>query len=85
MCTVSNVGDYWERKIYPSYPQEPIGQWDKSEVERLKRDIKALKALLKAAIEFDKATGQPECQHEDKIRLIRKMAEAADIDISDVL
>jgi len=85
MCVVSNVGEYWEKNIYPTYPTTPIHTWDSAEVESLKRDIKALKVLLKAAIEFDKETGQPECQHEDKIRLIRKMAEAADVDISDVI
>jgi hypothetical protein len=85
MCIVSNVGDYWGKNIYPTYPKEPLWKWDISEVERLKRDIKALKILLKAAFDFDKETGQPECQHEDKIRLIRKMAEAAGVDISDVI
>ena len=85
MCIVSNVGDYWNTKIYPTYPTEPIKNWPNSEVESLKRDINALKKLLKEALEFGKATGQPHCEHEDKIKLIKKMADAAGVDISDVL
>lgn len=85
MCVVSSVGDYWEKNIYPTYPTTPTYTWPNTEVERLQKDIKALKVLLKAAIEFDKETGQPECQHEDKIKLIRKMAEAAGIDLEGII
>lgn len=85
MCVVSNVGDYWTKEVFPNYPKAPIDTWSLSEVVRLKRDLEALKKLLKAALEFDQATGQPHCEHEAKIKLIKQMADIAGVDLEGII
>jgi hypothetical protein len=101
MCTVSNVGDYWNKQwpdrhpwvdpyiqpgVNPTNPFLPnINGPTREEFEALKKDIEALKELLKAAKKFDEETNQPHCEHEDKVALIKKMAELVGVDLKDVL
>lgn len=98
MCTVSNVGDYWNKQwpdrhpwvdpyVQPLYPplNIPNNGPTREEFEALKKDIEALKELLKAAKKFDEETNQPHCEHEDKVAIIKKMAEIVGVDLKDVL
>ena len=52
------------------------------EFDALKEEVEALKKLLKAAKIYDEETGQSDCEIEEKMELIRKFAEALDIDLS---
>lgn len=96
MCVVSYVGDYWRyslpQKPYydtittivnplPGSQQSPISR---AEFEALKHDIEELKTLLLAAKQYDAATGQPDCEHDDKVALIRKVAEIVGVSMEDV-
>jgi len=56
----------------------------KEEFNKLKTDIEELKILLKAAIRYDEKTNQPHCEHEDKVTLIKRLAEAVGVDLSDL-
>lgn len=52
--------------------------------DELKKEMEELKQLLKAAIKFDEKTNQPHCEQEEKIQLIRKVAELVGVDMKDV-
>lgn len=93
MCVVSFVGDEWGRTFpdrWPNVPTQPtpttifITEVTKEEFEALKKEVKALKKLLLAAKEFDEATGQPDCEMDEKVELIKRIAEAVGVDLEDV-
>lgn len=67
--------------LIPLVPQGPT----REEFEALKKEMQELKELLKAGQKFDAATNQPHCEHEDKVALIKKMAELVGVDLEDVL
>jgi hypothetical protein len=90
MCTVSAVGDYWTRELpqrdyYPSIRPIIIDQTQpvisREEFDALKRDMEELKKLLRAAKEFDKKTGQPNCEMEEKIELMRRLAKIVGVEL----
>lgn len=95
MCVVSSIGDYWKNNLPDKYPWvEPYvggaGTYNyipvsREEFDALKKDVEELKKLLQAAKEYDEKTGQPHCEHEDKIALIKKIAELVGVDMKDVL
>jgi hypothetical protein len=55
------------------------------EFDKLKNELEELKALLRAAKHFDKITGQPDCEVDEKVGLIKKIAELMGVDLEDVL
>lgn len=69
---------------YP--PLEPIKPADVSvdEFNALKKEIEELKKLLLAAKKFDEATGQPDCEMDEKVGFIKKLAELLDVDMKEV-
>lgn len=84
---------------YPGfYPKQPsvspstlpgvmwpdLSQVTRQEFEALKKDIQELKELLKAAKKYDEATNQKDCEMEDKVAFIRKMAEYVGVDMEEV-
>lgn len=90
MCTTSYIADDWRNnrlpQIAPNYPQ-----WfgtgampTREEFERLKAEVAELKELLKAAKRYDERTGQPDCEMEDKIALLKRLAELVGVDLSEV-
>lgn len=94
MCMVSMVMDGyqpWKKQPDPPivYPQtSQIITWingvPREEFDKLKREVEELRELLKAAIKFDKNTGQPDCHNDEKIALLKAMAKALGIDLQDV-
>jgi hypothetical protein len=92
MCMVSNIGDDYADKFpakWPNFypPQQPYphpsGVSD-AEFEALKKEVRELKKLLKAAKEYDDATGQPDCEMEEKVKLIKAIAELVGVDLGEV-
>lgn len=89
MCTVSMVSDYWKDNNLPKYPGVGTGLgWPsnvtREEFEALRKDVQELKELLLAAKKFDEATNQPDCEAEDKVALIKRVAEAVGVDLEEV-
>ncbi len=56
----------------------------RKEFDDLKKEVEQLRDLLKKAQEFDKATNQPSCDNHDKLALIRGLAQALGVDLSDL-
>lgn len=93
MCAVSFVGDAYKRHFEDIYPKGPIG-WpvgggykpnvpygpSKEEFDELKAKVDEMIALLKAARQFDELTGQAECQMDEKIAFLKKIAALVGID-----
>lgn len=98
MCTVSNIGSGWGGTFPNRYPwikpytppfANPIPAVipgvSKDEFDRLKQEVVELRKLLAAAKAFDVATGQPDCEVDEKVALIKRIAEFVGVDLSDVL
>lgn len=90
MCTMSMIGDDWARrsapdyqKIFEGWPNHASGP-SRAEFDALKAELEALKKLLKAAKEYDAKTGQPDCEMDEKVALIKKFADLVGVDMSDV-
>lgn len=98
MCTVSNIGSGWGDTFPNRYPWiQPyttpcplpipavIPGVSQAEFDRLKREVEELRKLLAAAKAFDAATGQPDCEVDEKVALIKRIAEFVGVDLADVL
>ena len=98
MCIVSNIGRGWGQTVPDHYPWiQPYVQpysppipvtipgVSKDEFDRLKREVEELRKLLVAAKAFDAATGQPDCEVDEKVALIKRIAEFVGVDLGDVL
>jgi hypothetical protein len=71
--------DHWWGQVYPNGAAPTRAEFDE-----LKREIQELKKLLKAAKMYDTVTGQPDCELEDKVALVKKLAELVGVDLEDV-
>jgi hypothetical protein len=67
---------------YTPMPQEPTVS--KREFDALKKEMEELKKLLKAAKKYDEAMGEPDCEMDDKVALIKKVAKHVGVDMGDV-
>lgn len=90
MCVVSMVGDHYNDKWnnQPFYPQgQPQIQWSptQAEFDALKREVEEMKALLKRAKEYDERNNEPNCELEEKMATLRKIAELVDISLDDII
>jgi hypothetical protein len=57
----------------------------REEFDALKRDVEEMKALLKRAKEYDERNGEPECEMDEKMAVLRKLAEMVGVNLDDVL
>ncbi len=93
MCVYSMIGDHYNdkwREQYPTVVQSSdtnitLYSVSREEFEELKKDVQEMKALLKRAKIYDEEHGEPDCQKDEKIALLRKIAELVGIDMEDVL
>ncbi len=91
MCTVSMVTDYWnqnDRNKYNGIAQgigglnyNPVSR---AEFEQLRKEMLELKELLKSAKAYDVATNQHNCEKEENVKVLIRIAKALDIDFEDI-
>ena len=83
MCTVSVVLEsykgIYDLKWAPIFDVRPV---TREEFEKLKIEIMELRKLIEAAKEFDVKTGQPDCEMQEKVELIRKIAKIVGVELS---
>ena len=60
------------------------GPVSREEFDALKKEMEELKKLLKAAKEYDEKTGQPDCHMDEKVELIKKIAELVGVDLKGI-
>lgn len=94
MCTVSMVGDHYRDLLptkYPWIPADfspnqtiPTDYVPRHEFDALKREIEEMKKLLQRAKEYDERNNEPHCEMDEKVALLKKVAELVGVDLSDV-
>jgi hypothetical protein len=90
MCVVSMVGDHYQDKWQDlpgiaSWPLHPQPEISRQEFDQLKRDVEEMKALLQRAKKYDEENGEPDCEIEEKMALLRKVARMVGVDLDDVI
>lgn len=92
MCAVSMVGDFYgdKWKQHPWYV-EPVTQvsYNLSEISRaefdaLKKEVEDMRQLLLRAKAYDEKTGQPDCEIESKVALLKEVAKAVGVSLDEV-
>jgi hypothetical protein len=91
------VGDDWSKRLpgtYPwiapaSVPTTPLPNnilqlVPRYEFDALKREVEQMKKELEAAKAQDVADGNPDCEMEEKVELLKKIAELVGVDLSTV-
>lgn len=88
MCTVSNImGIYQDQLTNPGlgwYSTSTIYYTQyatRSDIDALRKEIENLKTLMIQAIKHDKETGQADCQNEEKLAALQKIAGLVGIDL----
>lgn len=89
---VSNIGDSWKDQFPKNWPQVPLNPTpiiippsvSQAEFDKLRHEVQELKKLLAAAKAFDAATGQPHCEMDEKVKLIKAIAKMVGVDLADV-
>lgn len=98
MCVVSFVGDHYQNKFdqpfYPWYQQTSTDTGQKTiklnrpvsseEFEKLQKEVQELKELLIKAKEYDERNNEPNCEMEDKIKLLREIGKIVGVDLDEV-
>lgn len=91
MCTVSMIGDHygdmWKRlpeinqPLFPQqFPLQPPAV-SREEFDDLKRQVGEMVDLLKRAKKYDEENGQPDCEMDEKMDLLRKVAKLVGVDL----
>lgn len=97
MCVVSMIIDHykdkWEPKPYepwnpgtnpyptlPPMPWNPLGEAER--IKKLEEEVEELKKLLARAREYDKRNNEPDCEVQEKIDALKRIAKERGIDIS---
>ncbi len=73
-------GPYW-----PDYFPNPKEQVSKEEFDKLKKDVEECLKLLKRAKKYDEDNHEPDCEIEEKMETVRKVADIVGVDVSEVL
>lgn len=61
-----------------------LSKVSKEDFDALKAEVEELKILLLAAKRFDEATGQKDCEMDEKVEFIRTVAEFIGVDVDEV-
>lgn len=88
MCTVSMVGDHFNEWFkQPQYQQTftHFPEVTKAEFEKLKNDVEQMRQLLIRAKLYDEKNNEPNCEIEEKMATLRKIAELVGINLDDVI
>lgn len=84
-----HFGDRWKDK-YPQIPPTvaaPAFQWpviSRDEFEALKKEVELMKGLLIRAKLYDEENKEPHCEMDEKVALLKKVAEAVGVDLSEI-
>lgn len=89
MCMVSMVGDSFREYYEGKWPnpgqtitfEKPISRL---EFDELRKEILAIKELLIAAKKYDEATRQKDCHMDEKVALLKRLAEIVDVEFEDI-
>lgn len=79
------IGDHYDNKWHqPNYGWIYTGP-TKEQFDELRKEVLEMKELLKKAIKYDEVNNEPECQIEEKMETLKKVAKMVGIDLDDIL
>ena len=97
MCVVSNIGDQYGRTLPNQFPwiNNPPKDWTtqtyvytpgptRAEFDELKKVVEQMRLDLIAAKAQDIAEGNPDCEMEEKVALLKRVADLVGVDLSEV-
>lgn len=94
MCTVSMIGDFYNDKWAPRPWYSTVASparieyvlgMSREEFDALKKEVEEIKELIKRVKKYDEDHGEPNCEIEDKMKLLRRVAKAVGVELEDVL
>ena len=100
MCVVSFIGDAYKKHFddnlwqpwrvapygdMPDNKTEPAPAVSKKDFDELKAKVEEMLEMLKAARAYDIATGQKDCQMEDKMEMLRRVCEVVGLDLTNIV
>lgn len=95
MCTVSMVMDHqigiWPQRRPEIFPPDQMQSWPvmpavtREEFDTLRREVEDLRSLLIRAKEYDRRNNEPDCEVDEKMAILKKVAGALGIDVADVV
>lgn len=59
-------------------------QVSKKDFDALKKDVEEMKKLLERALDYDKRNNEPNCEMEEKVALLKKVAELVGVNLEDI-
>lgn len=74
----------WPSTSPPAPITIAIPEIKKEDFDALKKEVEELKKLLIAAKIYDEPMGEPDCEMDEKIALIRAIAEKVGVDVDEV-
>jgi hypothetical protein len=89
MCTVSMVTDHFKDNFIQRWPglQQgiPLGPpVSRLEFEALKAEIEDMKKLLIRAKDYDERNGEPDCEMDEKVAIVKRVAELVGVNLDEV-
>lgn len=87
MCTVSFIGETFRERWQPPMVQPSyviVNPVTREEFDTLKREVELMHDLLRAAKKYDAEHGEPDCEMDEKVELLRRVAAMVGVDLSDV-
>lgn len=83
----------WPPPVGPYVPPDPLRPFQvrivepvsREEFDTLKREVEDMKSLLKRAKEYDERNGEPDCEMDEKMDVLRRVAKLVGVDLDDVL
>lgn len=88
MCVVSMIGDHfsdkWNNPPYQRFVADPLAV-TRIEFEALKKEVEEMKSLLQKAKEYDIKNNEPNCEVEEKMVLLKKIADLVGVNLDDIL
>ena len=85
MCVVSMIGDHFNEKWEPYRNFNNGNQVSKFEFDKLKAEVEEMKRLLRKAKIYDVEHNEPNCEIEEKMEFLKKVAKLVGIDLDDVI
>jgi len=93
MCVVSMIGDHYNDK-WKDFNFDKINPYStgpyieptvsKKEFDALKKEVQEMKQLLIKAKIYDEQNNEPNCEMEEKVALLKRVAEMVGVDLNEI-
>lgn len=81
------VGDHFGQKWGEPYYQQIITKLpevSRTEFDALKKEVEEMKILLQRAKEYDEKNNEPNCEIDEKVAVLKKVAELVGVNLDDI-